>query len=81
MPKEIIYDSAGMYDAVVGWSPDQYVQVGIQTHSGRTLAETLGAGDNPAQFTGLWGTFDRDGLNRLIKMLRHAREAAYGKDE
>jgi hypothetical protein len=37
--------------------------------------------DEAAQFTGLWGTFDRDEINRLIRVLRRARNAAFGADE
>lgn len=85
MPKEIVYDEATMYDLVVGWSTDgQYVQIGIQTHTGKPIVELLGAGEDRmtlAEFTGLWGTFDRDGLNRIIRAIKHARDKAYGKDE
>ena len=82
MPKEKIYDEASMYDAEVTWEPDKYVQVGISTHDGRSLAEHLtGGGEDPATFTGLWGTFDRASLNRLIRCLRRARDSAFGRDE
>lgn len=87
MPKEVIYDEATMYDVVVGWEADKYVQLGIQTHGGQPIVRMLGAGDEPtplhdmAEFTGLWGTFDRTGINRLIRALRRARDQAYGRDE
>ena len=29
----------------------------------------------------VFGTFDRDGINRIIRSLRKARDRAYGKDE
>lgn len=32
-------------------------------------------------YAGLWSDLDRQGCNRLIKLLRHARDAAFGKDE
>lgn len=32
-------------------------------------------------YTGIWSTLDRAGLNRLIRVLRRARDAAYGRDE
>lgn len=35
----------------------------------------------PARFTALWGTLDRAGVNHLIRVLRRARNAAYGADE
>ena len=34
-----------------------------------------------AAFTGLWGTLDREGCNRLIRTLRRARDQAFGRDE
>lgn len=30
---------------------------------------------------GLWTTLDRDGINRLIRVLRRARDQAFGRDE
>lgn len=80
MPKEIMYDEAGMYDAVVGWQPDGCVQLGIKPHNQTSITITAD-GDQQASFDSLWGTFDRAGVNRLIKTLRHARDAAYGRDE
>jgi hypothetical protein len=32
-------------------------------------------------FTGLWGTLDRDGCNRLIRVLRRARDQTFGRDK
>lgn len=32
-------------------------------------------------YAGVWSDLDRQGCNRLIKLLRHARDAAFGKDE
>lgn len=82
MPKEKIRDEAGMYDVHVGWERDKHVQVGVETADGRTLAEHLTAEqDTPASFKGLWGTLDRAGCNRLIRALRQARDAAFGRDE
>ncbi len=34
-----------------------------------------------AGFTGLWGSLDRAGVNRLIRTLRKARDEAFGRDE
>jgi hypothetical protein len=97
LPKEKIYDESEMYDIEVGWGQDRSVQVGITTHDGIPViakiagVETPGLGqvmpglgatpDSPAGFTGLWATLDRSGINRLIKMLRKARDEAYGRDE
>lgn len=83
MPKEKIYDLVQCYDTVVSWEsgPAEHVLLGIETRDGRSLAEHLtGDGETPADFTGLWGTLDRDGINRLIRVLRRARDSAFGAD-
>lgn len=80
MPKEVIYDDSAMYDAVVGWEPDKYVQVGVQAHNQHNITITAGE-QQQASFESLWGTFNRTGINRLIKALRRARDSAYGRDE
>ncbi len=82
MPKERVYDIVGLYDTTVAWD-DTSVQVGIETHDGRPLIEHLGAGNTPeelAKFRGLWGTYDRDSLNRLIRALQRARNYRFGAD-
>jgi hypothetical protein len=85
MPKEVIRDVAGQYDVQVGWShePTGHVQVGIETNDGLSIAKHLtdpDEGTTAADFTGLWGTVDREGVNRLIRVLRRARDAAFGAD-
>ena len=91
MPKETIYDLSGLYDVQIGWAPDQDVQIGVVTHDGVTIlqqllpegatltATTSSAVSGPG-FTGLWGSLDRAGINRLIRVLRRARDSAYGAD-
>jgi hypothetical protein len=32
-------------------------------------------------YTGVWSTLDRGGCNRLIRVLRRARDSAFGRDE
>ncbi len=94
MPKELIYDETREWDVTVAWKKGAggYVQVGIVTHDGVAIAERLhvpSLSGGPSQrlspegplFNGVWGTFDREGINRLIRMLRHARDQAYGRDE
>jgi hypothetical protein len=88
MPKEMIRDLVELYDVHVGWEREKYVQVGVETSDGRSIADHLtmeNGGDDepttPADFKGLWGTLDRTGCNRLIRVLRHARDQAFGKDE
>lgn len=39
------------------------------------------ANDPDGSYTGVWSTLDRTSLNRLIRVLRNARDRAYGKDE
>ncbi len=115
MPRETVYDAAGMYDVEIGWNKDREdVQVGISCRSGLSIAHQL-AGDiefcTPAEaaagphviyndkpvknlavvingeertlphFNSLWGTLDRAQINRLIRLLRKARDDAYGRDE
>ncbi len=81
MPKETIYDEASMYDMEIGWAREN-VQVGLVTRERIPIVQQLAkdAGD-PAMFTSLWGTLDRAGCNRMIKMLRKARDEAFGRDE
>lgn len=90
MPKEIIRDGADQFHVIVGWQRDCDVQVGIQTSDGRPIGEHLTvteADDNgvtisrPAGFDSLWGSLNRAALNELIRVLRKARDAAYGRDE
>jgi hypothetical protein len=88
VPKEKIYDAANQFDIEIGWMKDNPdVQIGIGTHDGRSIAAWLAGTDyEPADaalptFDSLWGNFGRDGINRLIRMLRKARDEAYGKDE
>lgn len=54
----------------VGWSRDRYVEVGVGVFSPST---EIGS---DAHYTDL----DRDGINRLIRSLRKARDAAFGAD-
>lgn len=89
MPKETITDLANMYDVQVGWQSGSDVQIGVVTHDGGTIVEwlfpeastgTITVSDSSPSFTGLWGTLDREGINRLIRVLRRARDSAYGAD-
>lgn len=85
MPKEKIYDGSEKFDLQIGWRKDDPdVQIGISTHDGRSLADWLADNQEPAglpQFDSIWGNFGRDGINRMIRMLRKARDEAYGRDE
>lgn len=82
MPKEVVHDEVGLYDVTVGWDHGA-VQVGISTRDGESIASKLSnlEDDELVRFTGLWGTFNRPNLNRLIQVLRRARNSVYGADE
>ena len=52
---------------------------------GRALLDVIEASQtNPGSgpsYTGVWSTLNREGVNRLIRVLRRARDQAYGRDE
>lgn len=89
MPKEKVYDTSQLFDVEVGWSLEHDVQLGICTHDGRAIADWLAGQDKPLPhgqsklpgFHSLWASLDRRQINRLIKMLRKARDETYGRDE
>lgn len=65
--------------AEVGWSAEPgHVQVAtVHTDSPVHWAD----GDSPdGKFNGWFVTLDRDGINRMIRALRKARDAAFGAD-
>jgi hypothetical protein len=60
--------------AIVGWSKEQgHVEIGINSLE---IATQHGSTDS-----GMYATFDRAGINRLIRTLRKARDDAFGRDE
>lgn len=76
MPKEVIHPSVPSETqqnfAEVGWSNVGFVQVA-----------TRGGGDYDEQVNprpGVYADLDRDQINRLIRTLRKARDAAFGAD-
>lgn len=97
MPRETIHDQAGMYHVTVGWERGNHVQVGIETADGRPIVTNLTYGGpeaedgspattvtmttGAAEFKSLWSTLDRQGVNDVIRLLRKARDAAFGRDE
>lgn len=84
MPKELIYSSealsgcastAAVEHIAVGWERDKGVQLGVV--NGPPVELTInGVRSDP----GLWMDLDRAQINRLIRSLRKARDAAYGQD-
>ena len=89
MPKEYVVgqDHSG-FRLRIGWSrePAGGVQVAVETPDGRPLIPLLWPDCPPAvlekapDFTNLWGDLDRDGCNQAIRLLRKARDQAYGPD-
>ena len=95
MPKETIFDTVGCFDVKVGWSRDSYVQIATEMREPDTserpqnlrelVASWADVGYIPTEGNssemGLWATLDRDGINTLIRVLRRARDQAFGRDE
>jgi hypothetical protein len=72
MPKEVITNGAyrrGEPWLQVGWSRDTFVQIGVR-------AENESEHPDAVRFCDL----DREGINKLIRALRKARDQAYGAD-
>lgn len=78
MPKENVKD-AGFDDRrlEVKWEPHCFVQVGATSNVVHEPTETT---SGFTTWEGEWVDLDRAGINRLIRMLRKARDAAYGAD-
>lgn len=49
-------------------------------HRGKALLDTLDVASNGG-YAGLWSDLDRRGCNDLIRVLRRARDSAFGRDE
>lgn len=93
MPKEIVngertVDESGLPSQPsyvhVGWDRDKYVQIATVEPHGRiapydpaTDKYVVAHGGVPGWFV----TLDREGINALIRNLRKARDAAFGRDE
>ena len=70
MPRELIKDDYVPHATIVGWGRDTQVQLG-------TVNTTIKTSDGSG---GWWVTLDREQINRLIRVLRKARDQAYGAD-
>ena len=68
MPKETI-TTTDDHRVRVGWDREGSVQVGVDL-------ETSVVGES-----GLWSSLNRQGCNDLIRVLRRARDQAFGRDE
>lgn len=82
MPKEVI-GSMG-FDVAISWGKDQdHVQVATTMSGDDTLAKLIERSDEheKAQMKGLYATFtDRQSINMMIRVLRKARDQAFGAD-
>ena len=80
MPREAINsDDGGSTRIELSWQHDAYVQ--LTTAIRREEPESGEAPARAAYETGAYVPLDRYGINRLIQLLRRARNAAYGRDE
>lgn len=81
MPRESVRDTNQLYTVEVGWSPGGTVQLGLETDDFPSLLDALKANYEDSSIAkGIWSSLDRDGINRLIRLLRKARDSAYGAD-
>lgn len=88
MPRETIgkSDKDG-FPLEITWVRDNYVQIGAVMREPQTseapqdLVELIKTWENPKGMRGIFSTYDRDELNQLIRVLRRARDQAFGKDE
>ncbi len=85
MPKENTDCIAGTgLRAEVSWQPGSNGHVQLATTNNATSFKDpeFANPDNPeGLFLGWHATLDREGINRLIRSLRKARDSVYGRDE
>lgn len=79
MPKENVNCVAiEGFRAEVSWKADSHVQVA--TVNLESPFEFTGENADAGKFEGWYVTLDREGINRMIRALRKARDAAFGSD-
>jgi len=85
MPKENTdcIAGTGLRTEVSWWPGDTgHVQIATINQSSEMKLEDGGTPDNPdGLFYGWHATLDREGINRIIRSLRKARDSVYGRDE
>ncbi len=82
MPKENTDDIVTKgFRVEVSWENDRHVQVATTSSTSKFVLPGDNPGDPEYPFHGWHVTLDRHGINRLIRTLRRARDAAFGKDE
>jgi hypothetical protein len=84
VPKENIDCMVGTgLRAEVAWSPGEngHVQVATICPGSDMTQPGDNEGDPDQLFYGWHATLDREGINRMIRALRKARDSVYGRDE
>lgn len=83
MPRESVFGTDGDGTAVkIGWNPQGAVQIGVGACGAFQFVEPLPPGVSVSgNYDDLWVTLDRAGVNGVIRKLRKARDAAFGRDE
>lgn len=83
MPRESVHGTGDDgFQAKVGWSPNGCVQLGVGGPHEFSFSEPLPQGMTAGDpYKDLWVSLDRAGINDLIRHLRRARDAAFGRDE
>lgn len=82
MPKENINDMVIRgFRTEVTWMPEKHVQLATVNQQSKLNLPGDNPGDPDQSFNGWRVTLDRDGINRLIRALRRARDSAFGRDE
>lgn len=87
MPKEVIKGKFGDFSVHIGWFPDHEVQVGVVLNEPSTsdapqnLKELTQKPEWLDDHMGIFSSLDRYQINKMIRVLRRARDSAYGKDE
>lgn len=86
MPREIINSENDDRKVEVTWSKDKYVQLvtALLVNDYSTLEVDVMVGITkpvPKKLEGQYITLDRAGCNKLIYILRKARDQAFGKDQ
>lgn len=83
MPRETVQgDDHDGTEVKIGWNKDQGVQIGVGAVGQFEFKEPLPAGVTVSgPYDDLWVSLTRHGCNELIRKLRRARDAAFGRDE
>lgn len=84
VPRVLDKDGNWVYSDPAKVAPEPFVTVGWGRESQHVQVATLAGGDYDEvggnERPGLYVQLDRDGINRLIRSLRKARDAAFGSD-